>query len=97
MTHTPGPWTAHTNNNTDYIDIDDARRERVTSVCLVETDENGDEYISQGDTEKKANARLIASAPDLLEVVEAMANFDGRNNNSHLKEMARAAIAKATQ
>lgn len=42
-------------------------------------------------------ARLIASAPELLEVVQAMARFDGRNNNSFLKEMAKAAIAKATE
>lgn len=34
-------------------------------------------------------------ARDLLAVVEAIASFDGRNNNTHLKEMARAALAKA--
>ena len=28
----------------------------------------------------------------LLEVVKAMANFDGRNNNSHLKKMAKDAL-----
>ena len=38
-------------------------------------------------------AALVAD--ELLEVVRAMATFDGRNNNSHLKDMARAALAKA--
>lgn len=28
----------------------------------------------------------------LLEVVKAMANFDGRNNNAHLKQMAKDAL-----
>lgn len=39
--------------------------------------------------------RAVNSHDDLVAVVEAMASFDGRNNNSHLKEMARAALAKA--
>lgn len=45
--------------------------------------------------EAEANANLIAAATELYEVVEAMARFDGRNNNHHLKNMAKAAIAKA--
>lgn len=44
---------------------------------------------------RSADAHLIAAAPDLYEVVEAMARFDGRNNNHHLKNMAKAALAKA--
>lgn len=42
------------------------------------------------------NAALFSASPELLEVVTAMANFDGRNNNTHLKEMAKAALKKAT-
>lgn len=41
------------------------------------------------------DAKLIAAAPELYEVAEAMARFDGRNNNHHLKSMAKAALAKA--
>jgi len=37
----------------------------------------------------------IPNAPELLAVVKAMANFDGRNNNAGLKDMARLAIANA--
>lgn len=44
--------------------------------------------------EFKERVVLAVAAPDLLEVVEAMANFDGRNNNSHLKEMARKLVKK---
>lgn len=34
-----------------------------------------------------------APSDGLREVVEAMARFDGRNNNKHLKDMARAALS----
>lgn len=46
------------------------------------------------------NTPLYAALPaqlkgvaELVEVVEAMARFDGRNNNSHLKKMAKDALA----
>lgn len=42
------------------------------------------------------NAALFAAAPKLLEVVLAMASFDGRNNNKHLKDMAIEALKEAT-
>lgn len=38
--------------------------------------------------------RLRADVECLREVVEAMAKFDGRNNNAALKKMARDALAK---
>lgn len=41
-----------------------------------------------------ADIRLRAAAPDLYEVVAAMAKFDGRNNNAALKRMAKDALAK---
>lgn len=34
----------------------------------------------------------ISVVIDLVEVVEAMARFDGRNNNVHLKQMAKDAL-----
>lgn len=37
-------------------------------------------------------SRLLISHGELVEVVEAMARFDGRNNNKHLKEMAQNAL-----
>jgi type VI protein secretion system component VasF len=88
--HTQGPWTGRTALDSDgltcKIVVEDASG---ANIC---------EVSPHGHSQMKgeSNARLIAAAPDLLEVVQAMANFDGRNNNAALKEMARAAIAKAT-
>ncbi len=59
-------------------------------------DEQGHTVATMFNKSDYSTAHLFVAAPDLLEVVQAMANFDGRNNNHHLKEMAKAAIAKAT-
>ena len=53
----------------------------------------------QGDPEQRANARLIASAPDLLAALYSIATepsaiYSGAN--AHIGDIARAAIAKAT-
>lgn len=79
-THTPGPWELLWEKSREGETIVQCR-ESLKAIAWV-SDE--------------ANARLIAAAPDLLEVVQAMANFDGRNNNKHLKDMAHTSIAKAT-
>lgn len=49
-----------------------------------------------GRPEQVANARLIAAAPELLDLLQRFVAMDGRNNLSHLKDMARVIIAKAT-
>lgn len=49
------------------------------------------------DARQKEIAEQIAALPELLDVVRAMANFDGRNNNKHLKNMAREALAKINE
>jgi len=54
---------------------------RYFSICVSATSEE--------------DKRLILAAPELLEVVKAIASFDGRNNNAALKQMARDALAKA--
>ena len=48
-----------------------------------------------GRAEQAQAAALIAAAPDLLEVVEALVKWDFRNNRAHFIDMAAAAIAKA--
>jgi len=74
--HTPGPW---------YYEIEDYDYEdkiatahimtRSTSIALVSSEKD------ICDHENAANARLIATAPDLLEVckvaVERLAGYDG--------------------
>lgn len=42
------------------------------------------------------NCQIYANVSDLLEVVQCMAKFDGRNNNFHLKQMACEALSKIT-
>jgi hypothetical protein len=81
--HTQGPWVANKKTNGAF------KVSAGMDICRVYINYNQSEF------EAKANAVLIAAAPDLLEVVHAMANFDGRNNNQALKNMAQAAIAKA--
>jgi hypothetical protein len=54
--HTPGPWTAYCQNNTAAIRDKDGVLLASASVRDIET------------PECQANARLIAAAPELLEV-----------------------------
>lgn len=77
--HTPGPWEVWS----DLRIVTTA-----TPVKLVA------DVIDRG-TEGRANARLIAAAPDLIEACEAY--LYGRKGNRACEAMMRAAIAKATQ
>lgn len=63
-THTPGPWKAHTNNTSEYIDID-AGPQRICSILA----DTGD---AECDAENIANAALIAAAPDMFEALQRM-------------------------
>ena len=45
--------------------------------------------------EDKANAHLIAAAPDLLEALEALLDYENGIQKATAEQMARAAIAKA--
>lgn len=45
--------------------------------------------------EQKANARLIAAAPDLLAALEALLDYENGIQKAQAEQMARAAIAKA--
>lgn len=56
--HTPGDWLAIVDDRTDYrVVVEDGRETLIATV---------DEQWTGKDGEGKANARLIASAPDLL-------------------------------
>jgi hypothetical protein len=88
--HTPGPW---------HIDHDDRPGMKWNhhicgsngrAVCLITHSETAD-----------ANARLIAAAPELLEALQAIVDQEqSGDEETHMHDMAdiaRAAIAKATQ
>lgn len=92
--HTPGPWNIGTKNGA-----------RVWS-------ENGETLIADADASeslrkeiKKANARLIAAAPELLKALTKLLDMHERCDAGFaphvelrfaIRDMARAAIAKAT-
>ena len=85
--HTPGPWHAYSGLGVDVVNADEGRIEVV-------------ELRSQPPDTRVANARLIAAAPDMLEVCEELLkayNIDICDAIAYKPavEMARAAIAKA--
>ena len=55
--HTPGPWTAQINHCTHAV---------------ISTDGFDIALVSASDFDSEANARLIASAPDLLAALECI-------------------------
>lgn len=94
LKHTPGPWTAKPISDEFINQFDDHDVNIVTSdglACAVS--------ICQGDITEdmaKANANLIAAAPDLLAALINLAN-SFRNADAAIAEAkARAAINKAT-
>ncbi len=63
--HFPTPWTAHSGNNPDYIDIESADGDRVTSICL---DVSGIAFEGE-DTPELEVARRWATARMIVEAV----------------------------
>jgi len=82
--HTPGPWSIYSITFKGYHQIACAQGGRVCQVVPFK-----DEY--------KANARLIAAAPDLLEALKSMCEGFSALKDSDFPALAkaRAAIAKA--
>ena len=83
--HTPGPWqTDQAEHDAPYQDI--RIHAGKGSICCVWID---DAPLHDYNAEQRANARLIAAAPELLEALKDMGARYG------LTDQARAAIAKA--
>lgn len=103
--HTPGPWKLDENY------ISPARNERGRD-CLIETSKI-DLELNQGPgvlpfEEALANARLIASAPDMLNALEEflvfaetwngmMDELDGGEELTELRQKIEAVVSKATK
>ncbi len=113
MTHTPGPWKARPNSFDEvlsqpfddddwFVDAGNATIARVG----IESNNVGPKHPHAAVQKKAtknapANARLIAAAPDLLVLAEALlgtqpgADYKKWIPPDRLAEMARAAIARA--
>ena len=83
MTHTKGPWEA--SEHGAYRDY------KGNNIVILGDDLRIAVVLGYDTDETQANARLIAAAPDLLEVLEALLEGD-----FNVAEKARLAIAKAT-
>ena len=92
--YTPGPW------GTFEIQHDGDDPETRTGVCAFEGDYMLAEVGFDRPNEAEANARLIASAPDLLKAAREAEQrlldlFDGDAEDATIIDALRAAIAKA--
>lgn len=92
--HTPGPWSISKISN---LRIDNSNGEIVCALLYATTD-------GQITPETEANAKLIASAPDLLEALKdayqvllARGKLLGLDDQGPVMDKVRAAIAKATE
>ena len=73
--HTPGPWHVGTGNGEGSIFAEKGRMKleegKTTLYPIATTPIHGDDYTTQD----RANARLIAASPALLEALEAVAKL----------------------
>lgn len=90
--HTPGPWVVRTiDQSLATVETQDGRY-IIGNAGQLRADDWRTDHI-----ERKANARLIAAAPELLEaLVDVMFRHVPFENKSAYAAKARAAIAKAT-
>jgi hypothetical protein len=101
QTHTPGPWEVDLDNREDdeageCIAIVKEGHGYIAGIHILPT---ADEYETIKFTdEDRANARLIAAAPDLLAALkELLARADSRFNYSHYDSGLQAAFIEAKQ
>lgn len=90
VSHTPGPWHCGTFRESGKAPGIDIGAENNSNVGIAHH-----QASDRTAYETKANARLIAAAPDLLAALEPFANFACDVQNDCHNCRARAAIAKA--
>lgn len=83
--HTPGPWhIAYPYQTAGW------------GLCVRSSSRILVRVVGRDQSQKEADARLIAAAPELLEALKAMLDYYGSNTACvYCQDMARAAIAKA--
>lgn len=111
--HTLGPWVAvDVNSEAPYIVADQGKKWNNPVICNLYDDVTPSDSVTigpwlQAHDNAKANARLIAAAPDLLEALKIITDdvcdrfdMESESTNPGMKwavKEARAAIAKATR
>jgi hypothetical protein len=109
--HTPGPWTTYGLNEYDCPGVESKSSESISIVVFGNSLDENAGVLGRTVEEAKANARLIAAAPELLEALEniiddlteeyqlrAQSYTDGEPLTGALRsalDRARTAIAKA--
>jgi hypothetical protein len=96
--HTPGPWRSHGEavwSTHESVSGPVTKGTRTNHVCAVSS------RLKMPEAERAANARLIASAPDLLAALQSLVNICTHPNATKsdmrmIAEESRAAIARAT-
>lgn len=93
--HTPGPWEIRYGNGIDMQIVSEQG-----SICRLDGYSHSVELMDENEEKERANARLIAAAPDLLEVCEAALmvgeiQFETCVLSKSVKERLIAAINKA--
>ncbi len=71
MKHTKGKWTIRPNatgtkKRLEVLSEYRKSKDHLNIICHLEDDSYNEETYSQGETEQLANAKLIASSPELL-------------------------------
>lgn len=92
--HTPGPWVLGEKKDTYFRIYGKGATIAKVDIC-VNKEQISPSTFREKLEEGEANARLIAAAPELLEALKMAANFNWKNNRTHLLEIVNVAIAKA--
>lgn len=92
--HTPGPWSVVEHNHTICVQTEAQNKTKYGAsryAAIGGFDRSDPAQLA----EARANAYLIAAAPDLLEALQEMVEI--AESQGHIVKRARAAIAKATE
>lgn len=91
MNCTPGPWIAQ--DAGEWIAIEaEGKRE----ICMLTVDEDPDDETPNSFDEDRANARLIAAAPELMDYVLSCAGDRDDCVSPGMKKRARDLLARIT-
>lgn len=91
--HTPGPWKKEINDYDRSLEITDRKGKPIANIYSGFLCCEWDFIMTQ--EEEKANANLIAAAPELYDVLKELLSPLGNINNDEWLEKARKIIAKA--